>query len=182
MRFLLLAAVAVAALAAAGCSTIAVNQDFDTAANFAAYKTYAWIAQQAPMPGDAKTALQSNTLIDKRVKTNVDAELAAKGMVLTADNPDAFLVYHLGIDQKIDVQDWGYSYPRYPYGGWYGGQVDVYQYNEGTLIVDIVDAKTNQLVWRGTATKTIDESASPEQREANLKEVVSRIFEKYPPK
>jgi hypothetical protein len=88
----------------------------------------------------------------------------------------------LGIDQKIDVQDWGYSYPRYPYGGWYGGQVDVYQYNEGTLIVDIVDAKTNQLVWRGTATKTIDESASPEQREANLKEVVSRIFEKYPPK
>ena len=160
-----------------------MNQDYDTSANFAAYKTYMWIEQPTAPTGDARSAVQSNTLLDKRIKASVDAELAAKGMVPATENPDAYLVYYVGVDQKIDVQDWGYSYPRYPYGGWYGGGgVDVYEYKEGTLIVDIVDAKTQQLVWRGTATKTIDEGASPEQREANLNEVVRQMFAQYPPK
>lgn len=183
MKILSLAVLMGIALAAAGCSSISVNQDYDTGANFAAYKTYLWIEQPVAPTGDAKTAVRTNTLLEKRIRSDVDAELAAKGMVPVTENPDAYLTYYVGVDRKIDVQDWGYSYPRYPYGGWYGGGgVDVYEYKEGTLIVDIVDAKNNQLVWRGTATKTIDENASPEQREANLKAVVEKMFMSYPPK
>jgi hypothetical protein len=171
-----------AVLVAAGCSSISVHQDFDTQADFGAYRTYQWLQQPTTAVGSAGAAQRTNTLLDKRIRTAVDAQLAAKGMTLVEDNADALVVYHTGLDRKIEVQDWGYTYPRYPYGGWYGGQVDVYEYHEGTLIVDIIDNARDQLIWRGTATKVIDETASPEKREANLNEVVARLFAKYPPK
>jgi hypothetical protein len=159
-----------------------VKYDFDTEADFNAYRSYVWLEQPTTAVGDAKAAQRTNTLLDKRIKTAVDAELAARGMTLVTENPDLLVVYHTGLDRKIDVTDWGYTYPRYPYGGWYGGQVDVYEYNEGTLIVDLIDAKSDQLVWRGTATKVIDETATTEEREANLREVMARLFENYPPR
>ncbi len=182
MRFLSLAAIVALAVAVVGCSPINVKYDFDTSADFAVYKTFSWIEQPIKPVSDVRTAQRLNTLLDKWIRTAVDAQLAAKGMTLVTENPDVLLVYHTGVDQKIDVEDWGYSYPRYPYGGWYGGQVDVYEYQEGTLIVDVIDAKSHQLVWRGTATKTIDEDATSQERQANLNEVVRRMFADYPPK
>jgi hypothetical protein len=170
-----------AVLLAVGCSSISVRHDFDTQADFTGYQTYAWLQQPTTAVGDAKAAQRTNTLLDKRIRRAVDAQLAAKGMKPSAEDPDLLVIYHMGLDRKVDVQDWGYSYPRYPYGGWYGGQVDVYEYDEGTLIVDLIDAESDQLVWRGTATKVIDETASPEKREANLNEVVTRLFADYPP-
>ena len=171
-----------AVLLASGCSSISVKHDFDTQADFAAYRTYQWLEQPTTAVGDARAAQRMNTLLDKRIRAAVDAQLAAKGMTLVGENPDALVVYHTGLDRKIEVQDWGYTYPRYPYGGWYGGQVDVYEYHEGTLIVDIIDNAKDQLVWRGTATKVIDETASPERREANLNEVIAKLFADYPPR
>lgn len=182
VRILCLAVLVAAALVATGCSSISVKQDFDTQADFVVYKTYAWIQQPTTAIGSAKAAQQMNTLLDKRIKDAVNTQLAAKGMTLVAENPDALVIYHTGIDNKIEVQDYGYTYPRYGYGGWYGGgQVDVYEYNEGTLIVDLIDAKSDQLVWRGTATKVIDETASAQEREANLNEVIGKLFAQYPP-
>jgi hypothetical protein len=182
VRILCLAVLVAAALVATGCSSISVRQDYDTQADFVAYKTYAWIQQPTTAVGNARAAQQMNTLLDKRIKDAVNAQLAAKGMTLVTENPDALVMYYTGIDNKIEVQDYGYTYPRYGYGGWYGGgQVDVYEYNEGTLIVDLIDAKSDQLVWRGTATKVIDETASAQEREANLNEVISKLFAQYPP-
>ena len=182
MRILCLAVLVAAALVATGCSSISVRQDYDTQADFVAYKTYAWIQQPTTAVGNARAAQQMNTLLDKRIKDAVNAQLAAKGMTLVTENPDVLVMYYTGIDNKIEVQDYGYTYPRYGYGGWYGGgQVDVYEYNEGTLIVDLIDAKSDQLVWRGTATKVIDETASAQEREANLNEVISKLFAQYPP-
>ncbi len=187
MRILNTIVLLVAALAVMGCSTISVNHVYDTQADFTVYKTYAWIEQPTMGVGSAETAQRMNTLVDKLVKNAVDTQLAAKGLTLVAENPDALLIYHTGIDQKIEVQEYGYSYPHYPYGGWYGGgyggqSIDVYEYKEGTLIVDLIDAKTEQLVWRSTATKTLEETATMEQRQANVNEVVTKMFASYPPK
>jgi len=184
MRILRPLVVLMAALVVAGtgCSSITVNHDFDSTANFGMYKTYGWLLEPVAAVGDARAAQQMNTLLDKRIRTAVDQQLAAKGMMLVTEDPDAQVVYHLGIDKEIDVQSWGYTYPRYPYGAWHGGRVDVYEYNVGTLIVDIIDAKSDQLIWRGTATKVIDESATAGEREANLNEVIAKILVGYPPK
>jgi hypothetical protein len=168
-------------LAAAGCSTISVTHDFDTQADFLAYKTFAWLQEPTTAIGDAKAAKQMNTLLDKRIRSAVEAELQAKGMTVDTQNPDLLVVYHTGVDDKINVTDWGYSYPT-RYGGWYGPHdVDVYQYKEGTLIVDLIDTRSKQLVWRGEATKTLEEKPSPEQMDRNLREVVGKMFANYPP-
>jgi hypothetical protein len=181
MRLFSLAMLICFAVLAAGCSTISVKYDFDKEADFAAYGTFAWLQEPVSAVGDAKAAKQMNTLLDKRIRTAVEAELQARGMTVNTETPDVLLVYHTGVDSKIDVTDWGYSYPT-RYGGWYGGSnIDVYEYEEGTLIVDLIDARSNQLVWRGEATKTLEDNPSPEQMDQNLREVVGRMFANYPP-
>jgi hypothetical protein len=77
--------------------------------------------------------------------------------------------------------DAGAGHGRY-YGWGAPSSVDVYQYKEGTLIVDVVDAKTKQLVWRGFATGTVDPDAKPEQRERKLNDAIAQMMAQFPPK
>jgi len=175
-------ALLIALLLMSSCSQTTVNTDFDSRANFGSYKTYAWIEKPIAETGDIKTTQQAYALLDEMIKSAADAQLAAKGMTHAAENPDVLLIYHKGLDQRIDVHGWGYTYPGYSYVWWQGTRVDTYDYRMGTLILDIVDAKTQVLVWRGTTTKVIDEMARPEEREANLKAIMRQLFTKYPPK
>lgn len=181
MKSISLLMLIVFAAASVGCSSISVNHDYDREADFPSYKSFAWVPQQTTAVGDAKQAMQTNTLLDKRIRNAVNAELESRGMAIDTENPDLLIAYHTGIDQKVNVTDWGYSYPRY-YGGWGGGNVDVTTYDEGTLIVDLIDYKTKQLVWRGAATKALASNPTPEQQEKNLNEVIQKIFAAYPPK
>ena len=168
------------AAASIGCSSISTNFDYDREADFQSYKTFAWVPQQTTAIGDAKQAQQTNTLLDKRIRNAVNAKLESQGMSIDTENPDLLIAYHTGIDQKINVTDWGYSYPRY-YGGWGGGNVDVTSYEEGTLIVDLIDYKTKQLVWRGVASKALETNPTPEQMDKNMQAVIDALFSKYPP-
>ena len=60
--------------------------------------------------------------------------------------------------------------------------MDVHQYEEGTLILDFVDADAKELIWRGTATKALDSNPTPEKIEKNIGNVVAKILAKFPPK
>jgi hypothetical protein len=167
----------------AGCSSYDIKYDYDVDSNFSAFKTYGWIPREiSNASGSARTAMQSNTLLDDRIRKAVDNQMTAKGFTLATENPDVMLVYHVGAQNKVDVTDWGYTYAGSYWGGGLGRSVDVYEYTEGTLIVDMVNASTKQLAWRGSATGVVDPSSSPEQREARVNDVVARIFENYPPK
>ena len=71
--------------------------------------------------------------------------------------PDFRVAVHFGSREKVQVTDWGYGYaPSRRYYG--GGGVDVYTYTEGTLILDVVDATSEQLLWRGSATGAVSRS------------------------
>lgn len=168
----------------AGCSSISVNHDYDSDADFAAYQTYAWIQQPTTAVGDARAAQQMNTLLDKRIRNAVNAQMSAKGMTLfDSDDANLFVAYHTGIQDQVNVTDWGYTYPRH-YGGWYGGgsNIDVTTYQEGTIIIDLIDTSTKQLVWRGTASGALASNPTPEQIESNLAKVMEKLFKDYPPK
>ena len=179
--YLLIAMLGIALLA--GCSSYDIKYDYDVDSNFSAFKTYNWIPRTiSEASGSARTAVQSNSLLDERIRKAVDTQMAAKGFTLSEENPDVMVVYHTGAENKIDVTDWGYTYAGSYWGGGLGRSVDVYQYTEGTLIVDMVGTANKKLVWRGSATGVVDPSSSPEQREAKINDVVARIFEKYPPK
>jgi hypothetical protein len=182
MRIPLLVAMLGVALLA-GCSSYDINYDYDVDSNFNSFKTYQWMERtMSNASGSAQSAVQNNTLLDKRIKSAADTQLQAKGLTAAAENPDLLVVYHTGLKNKVDVTDWGYTYAGSYWGGGLGRSVDVYEYTEGTLIVDLVNAANHELVWRGSATGVVEPGRSPEQVEARINDVVARIFKNYPPK
>lgn len=184
MKNVIVSLVALGVLALAlGCSSVTIKHDYDKDANFAAYKTFGWLEVPTNAVGSVKAAMERNSLLDKRIKESVNRDLTGKGYTADDNNPDFLLLYHTGAEDKINVTDWGYGYGPYGYGGgWYGGShVDVYQYKQGTLILDVIDAKAKQLVWRGYATAALDPNAPMEKRERRLNDVIVKILAKFPP-
>jgi hypothetical protein len=164
------------------CSTVRYSHDWDVEADFGGYHTYAWL----PVPPDttvldADAARARGSLVDRRVRSAVDAAMASRGFKLDEDRPEVVVVYHTGLKDQMNITDWGYSYAG-NYWGWEGRDVDVENYTEGTLLVDLLDSATKQLVWRGMATGEIHPQRTPQERDRIMMEVVAKMFEKYPPR
>jgi hypothetical protein len=156
----------------AACSSISTNYDYDMSYDFTKLKTYRW--------ADIASKSDADPLVVQRVGSAVEAELKAKGYALAEGKPDFLVATHVGKQTKIQVTDSGYAYG--PRGHWYGaGGLDVYQYEEGTLIVDIVDNGSRDLVWRGTAIGIVDPGATPQEKTERINEAVAKIFEEFPP-
>jgi hypothetical protein len=163
----------------AGCSSISVTHDYDRDANFAALKTYDWAsAQKNVVTPDAQSAAFQNQIIEKYIKRAVNSELEAKGLTMSATDPALLLAYYTGTQQKVNVTDYGYGYG---YRGWGGGGMDVTQYTQGTIILDIIDAKTKQLIWRSVATGALASKPDPEQAEERIGEVMKQMLAEFPP-
>ena len=114
--------------------------------------------------------------LDRRIRSSVNWQMEEKGLRLDAAAPDLLVVYHAGAQEKIQVTDWGYRYSDY-YWGYGGRQIDVYQYTEGMLVIDIVDAGTKNLVWRGIGQKVIDRTQrSPEEVQERIDGIVNKIM------
>jgi hypothetical protein len=164
-----------------GCSSLTVDYDYDRQADFSKLKSYAWLAQSFDATSTtARQAQQQNSLFYKRLKTAVNSVLEAKGYVIDTEDPDFVITYHTGVQDKVNVTNWGYSYG--PYWGPYGGDVTVDHYQEGTLIIDMIDTETKQLVWRGTAQKALESNPDPEKVDEMMHTVASRLLENFPPK
>jgi len=107
-----------AVLLAAGCSSVSVSHDFDSKADFASLRTYSWLTAPESTSESVKKELQTNSLIEVRVKKAVNQQLAAKGLKETTQDPDFLVAFHTGVQDKTDVQSWGYGYG---YWGMRGG-------------------------------------------------------------
>ena len=129
-----------------------------------------------------------NPLLDSRIQSAIAAELTRRGYAISP-SPDFLVAYHVGVQDKIDVQTvtepYGYRYP-YRGRGWVypGGTTRTYvnQYAQGTLMIDIVLPRERRLVWRGTAQARVHESRTPEQRTERVREAVAKILEQFPPR
>jgi len=161
-----------------------VRYNFDSAANFAAFKTYKWVV--------IKGSTQLSDLADRQVKAAVDAELATKGLTKSeSDTADLFIGYQAAIGKEKEYTSfdsgWGYG-PGYGRAGWYGGggggittgtTSTIYV---GQLALDMYATSPKTLVWRANASKTLDTEAKPEKQEKNLKNAVAKMLKNYPPK
>ena len=155
-----------------GCSNeLRVYSDWDRDYDVRQFQTYGW---------PSRTDLESknnplfyNELNDKRIKKAVDIQLQAKGMKKVDENPELIVHYHIVVEDKTSV-----TTDPYGFYGPYWGRSSLYQYNEGTLIIDFMENKTNNLVWRGWAT-SITEDNSSELSEETLMKAVTGILEKF---
>ena len=105
--------------------------------------------------------------------------MAAKGIRKTTQDPDILVAFHTGVKDKVNVQNWGYGYGGG--WGWGGGDVTTVNYQEGTLILDFINPKTKNLMWRGVGKGVLPGRTTPEKSEKNINNAVSKILAKYPP-
>jgi hypothetical protein len=158
-----------------------VSYDFNKSANFAGYKTYAF-------KDGTKVGQQ---LIDDRIVSAIESELAAKGLTKATATPDVYVVYHVAFDKEKDISTYssgsagGYGAYGWGWGGGWGGGTTTTQVRDiliGTMIIDVADAKQGQLAWRGMGVKEVNTQAKPEKRDKSISEAVKKIFKNYPPK
>ena len=166
-------------VALAACSTVKVSTEYDRTTNFKNYHSYAWILR-APGPEEAP-ASRDPRVRDIVIRT-VDEELASKGLVKAGpdQSPDLLVAVHGWSVNRIDVKSYGYAYGPSPYGAYptlATGAVDVRQYSDGTLLIDLIDASTKQMIWRGTATDTFEPGAEAKR----VSNAVKKTLDQYPP-
>lgn len=169
-------------LACLACSGVRVTTDYDPSADFTKLRSYAWLDDRSGVQGDRADV---TSLLDRRVRRSVDAELQRKGLSSVGrTEADVLVTYHLGVETKLDVNtiDTGYGYGRGAYRGGISTHTTVTEYQEGTLLIDVIDPKSKQLVWRGSGQSRLRRSSTPEQREQRIDEAVAQILESFPPR
>jgi len=157
------------------CSSVNVYSDFDKKVDFSPYKTYAF----------HKTGIdkvQISQLDKNRILNAIDAELTKKGMT-KSENPDLLINFFTKEREQVDVTQfnmgWGYGWGW----GWnpylWGGRNYVSTSTEGTLYIDLIDAKKKELIWEGEGVGYLTQNRS--EKEARINEFVAKILMQYPP-
>lgn len=158
------------------CSSVTVYSDYDKTVDFAPYKTYAYFK-----PGIDKVEISD--LDKRRILRAIDDQMQAKGFT-KSDNPDLLINIFTKSREQVDVNQfsagWGYGWGW----GWnpymmYGNQTTVSTSTEGTLYIDLIDAKKKEMIWQGegigTLTRNID------KKDEKIAEFVGKILAQYPP-
>ncbi|NDP27336.1 MAG: DUF4136 domain-containing protein [Flavobacterium sp.] len=157
------------------CSSITVYSDFDNKVDFSPYKTYAF--HQAGID-----KVQISQLDKNRIIYAIDAELTKKGMT-KSENPDLLINFFTKERERVDVTQYSYGW-GYGWGyGWnpylWGGRPYVSTSTEGTLYIDLIDAKKKELIWQGEGVGYLTQNRS--KKEVQINEFVSKILMQYPP-
>lgn len=157
-----------------GCGSVRVNADFDPSVDFSNYESYAWLPDPAK-DGDPRG---ENPLVHRRVRTAIDDQLRFQGFSLTSRRPDFWVGYHFSLDRELDV---GTVDRYYGYGPRWGPAVENEVYEEGTLIIDVIDARAKALVWRGVGSKRVEWSPTPVEMMRNIRLGVGDVLAEFPP-
>ncbi len=160
----------------AGCSTTKLQYDTRPGVNFYDIKSYSWLQKDESYPTNAKDALTQGSLWDKRIQKSVNIELITIGLQLTKEEPDVLVTYYTSVEDKTLMSE--YPSFRRRYRG-YGADVSVAQFKEGTIIVDILDRETKEILWRGIAQTRVDEDLEPKEVEKDLAKAVKKMFSKF---
>lgn len=160
--------------ALAGCSSISTTYDFDTRVDFSEFHTFDWMPEQPVTISDPRR--------EQAVRDQFVAALETRGFEKVAHDADFRLVMYAGAEGNIQVSAFGYGYgPRSTFWGPTAGFVETYAYRDGTLVLDVVNAETNELAWRGTAQGVIDASMNPQDRQKLITEAIDKMLKKFPP-
>jgi hypothetical protein len=170
-----------ALLALTGCATrIAVSSDHDPAFDFSGYQRFEWLAEKQQLTGDVRL---DNPTLHQRIRSAIERELERRGYRKAESGGDFGVGYHLSLTQRHDVST---VQRHYGYGPeWQGRsgptETVVTEWQEGTLVIDVVDWEADRLVWRGQAIGRVQESLTPVEREQRVIEAVQEMLAGFPP-
>ncbi len=167
------------------CSSIKVISDYDKTVDFTQFETfeyYGWAEESDKI---------LNRFDQERIEQAFGEEFTARNLKYVEEGGDLIVVLFIVVEQKTEVtanttHTGGYYGGYYGYGPGYGygsagssmTTVSEYDYQVGTLVVDVFDAKNEKLLWEGIGTKTIDEN--PQTRDKKIPQAVKAIMAQYP--
>jgi hypothetical protein len=156
-------------LAAAAALAQKITVEFDQAADFGKYKTFAIRDGQL----NSRNPALNSELVKKQIERDIVRHLTARGLEMTSGRADLNVRYRFGSARKAEIE-------RYP-AGWRGLGTRVVRvpYTEGTLVIDLRDASARSLVWRGIAS---EEKSDGAKIEGKLDDMVRKAIDRYPPK
>lgn len=167
-------AIAAAALVAAGCAPVHVNASLERGMAFTNYSSYTWASGEQFNTGDPR--LDNNEFFLRQLQASGDAVLEQRGLEkVSATSAQLVIHYHANISQRIDVNALDRSF---------GYCEDCHSsiYDAGTITLDVVDAKTNTLVWRGWAEGSLEGIDHQPMIESRIDESVRKILQQLPPR
>lgn len=158
------------------CSTVRVNADYDKNVDFTQYKTYAFHK-------NGIDKVQISEFDKKRILRAIDAELSKMGMT-KSENPDLLINIMTKEREKLEVNQfnagfgygWGFGWNPYMWGG----RNFVSSSTEGTLFIDLIDAKKKELIWEGEGVGNLTQNR--DKKEAVINDFVAKIMAQFPPK
>jgi len=165
------------------CVSVRVLSDYDKDANFNSYKTYAFY----------KTGIDKAHISDldkKRILKAIDAEMSSRGMTKSED-PSLLISIFTKEKEQVDIYNnywggmYGWGWSPYYYGGfgpgWGWNSPAVSTRTQGSLYIDLIDAKNKELVWQGKGVGTLNNTRNIERKEERIREFVTEILQQYPP-
>ncbi len=171
----------------AGCTTLQITSDYDDKTDFSQLKTYAWLHG---IDTPSENIRINNKLVIEIVRSSVEQTLDSKGFVQVEKDQADFLIAWFGaIEQKIKAQNINNFYSSYGYGTlhqspYWNNQsptVNVTEYEEGSLIFDLLDPDGHTLLWRGIGRDKVVADRPEDTKRQNLSKAVNLIISKFPP-
>jgi Domain of unknown function (DUF4136) len=168
----------------AACTPFQVHYDYDSRAAYSSYKTFDWYA--ASKYAKEKANGVENSLMDRRVRFSVEKELKTRGFSLETKGDPDFLVTYYPVYQDRVIQTATHVGGAWGYRPWWGVRTGTTvvrnrHYKEGTIILEIVDFKTNQLIWKAAAEGALTNLDNPEDADEVVARAVNQMLDRFPP-
>lgn len=158
---------------------VQAGADYSTSIDFGRYTTFTWDEPDDRPMGDPR--LENNELFEDRLHAAVAFELSRSGIREANSGPGLIVHHHATVRNRVDVYEAdaeaGYSSTGY------GEGTQVVQYDQGTILVDLADAETKDLIWRGWAQFDIGRALSdPDLMVEAINEAITEMFKEFPPR
>ena len=148
-----------------------VTIDYDHAADFSRYSTFSWL----------KEPNTKNPLMRQRIVGFINTQLVSKELTMVPSGGDLAIAAHAATHEEKALETFYSGYPRWRWHDAWGSETTrVETYEIGTLVIDLFDANTHQVVWRGVASDTITDN--PDKNTKQLGKVIAEMFKNFPPK
>jgi len=176
-----LAAPAAIMLALSACASVDVRTVTSPDANLGSLHTFSVMPQPDRRSAEAHPTndpMLVNSVTNRALRADVVMGFQNRGYVLS-DHPDFAVAYYASATEKLDVANWDYGY-RYDPLWWSGpGPYEpTFTYTEGTVIVDVINPSTKELLWRGRGVARVSDDEG--QYEQDLWKAVTAILDKFP--
>ena len=161
------------AVMTAACSTMTVTADHDSQVDFGAFRSFSLFER----PAKERRGPQMSDLVDGRIAGSIAADLSSKGLASTKPgDADILVTFYTAVSRRVVVNGGGWYGYRWRY--WGGGMTYVNSYPEGTLVIDVIDRRSRELVWRGVGAGAFSKMNPTDEK---VQKKVSRVLRDFPP-